>query len=1079
MLGRRPLRLAALASIVGGVGLTAPATFAQSPPATIAPVDPATPINPAAQVNPTAAATSESVIRGAVTDLSRGDVAAAIAGYRRAVHTLGAGANHPAAAALGSRLVAMGVDQTLLDLPPAAFKPLPAIGSASPEVASPSDAAAGEAVAGDDLPTWMTSGIRQAVATTDGDAGVRQMGGGGSKTTGNVVPVQYDTNTDAKADLGTVSAEEAVGRADGYFDAGMTLLSEGDQAGARREFLKAWEYEDQLDADRRQLLRDKLTLLQPRRLAPTTPAAEPSPLERAKLAEQEKTRRLYREVTSELASIEQTKTSAPMDAEEDLQALLTKVDGSDVSEDAKRALNVMVNRAIASQKQYIEANRADIQLELENASIKAEMAREDAMTAEIDEEVSALVEEFNSLMRERRFEEANVIAKQVQLLKPDDPIATSMYHNSRIGTWKALGEEVQGKKADAFLSRLHEVEEAAVAPVGDDQPLLMPEPSRWADISERRRGYGEGDDRMSEAEREIKAKLTMPVEVRYRNRPLGEVLDDLSALTGVPMVIDEPALSSVRVTAETPVTLQVNTSLRLKSALQLILERLELAYVIRNDVMMITSREESRGALVPKTYKVSDLVTPIPDFPTSYEDGLAGALRAAYQMTNPTANVQMMPVSMTDMAMAQSPNAAASNPAVLGQYNAMGSQGGFGMGGPVSGSPAGGGAAFADFNSLIELITTTIEPDTWEQLGGSSTLFPYPQNLSLVISTTSDVHDQINDLLESLRRLQSLQITIEVRFITLADSFAEEIGVDFDLQFDDNLSEADFFSEDNGPSVSFGINADNTLTDDFDIQINQSLSTPAPLGITTSPTTLGFAILSDIEAFFFLSAAQTDNRSNIMQAPKVTLFDGQLASIQDITQRPFVTSITPVVGDFAVAQQPIITVLNEGTQLSVRGTISNDKRFVRLTLVPFFSQIGPIDTFTFEGRQSSRRNSQDQTDTNGDGVVDENDEVDTEDEFDIVEGTTVQLPQFAFTSVSTTVSVPDGGTILLGGIKRLSEARAENGVPILSKIPYVSRLFRNQAAARDARSLMLMVTPRIIIQEEEELAQTGFDPRRN
>jgi len=88
------------------------------------------------------------------------------------------------------------------------------------------------------------------------------------------------------------------------------------------------------------------------------------------------------------------------------------------------------------------------------------------------------------------------------------------------------------------------------------------------------------------------------------------------------------------------------------------------------------------------------------------------------------------------------------------------------------------------------------------------------------------------------------------------------------------------------------------------------------------------------------------------------------------------------------------------------------------------------------------------------------------------------LPQFAFTSVSTTVSVPDGGTILLGGIKRLSEGRTERGVPILSKIPYISRLFRNVAIARDASSLMLMVTPRIIIQEEEELAQTGFDPTR-
>jgi general secretion pathway protein D len=37
-----------------------------------------------------------------------------------------------------------------------------------------------------------------------------------------------------------------------------------------------------------------------------------------------------------------------------------------------------------------------------------------------------------------------------------------------------------------------------------------------------------------------------------------------------------------------------------------------------------------------------------------------------------------------------------------------------------------------------------------------------------------------------------------------------------------------------------------------------------------------------------------------MQAPKVTLFNGQNAFISDTTQRPFVTSVVPVVGDFAV-----------------------------------------------------------------------------------------------------------------------------------------------------------------------------------
>jgi Flp pilus assembly secretin CpaC len=81
---------------------------------------------------------------------------------------------------------------------------------------------------------------------------------------------------------------------------------------------------------------------------------------------------------------------------------------------------------------------------------------------------------------------------------------------------------------------------------------------------------------------------------------------------------------------------------------------------------------------------------------------------------------------------------------------------------------------------------------------------------------------------------------------------------------------------------------------------------------------------------------------------------------------------------------------------------------------------------------------------------------------------TVQQPIVEFINVGTTVSVPDGGTVLLGGIKRLREGRTMAGVPILNKIPYVSRLFKNTGVGRETESLMMMVTPRIIILEEEE-----------
>ena len=50
--------------------------------------------------------------------------------------------------------------------------------------------------------------------------------------------------------------------------------------------------------------------------------------------------------------------------------------------------------------------------------------------------------------------------------------------------------------------------------------------------------------------------------------------------------------------------------------------------------------------------------------------------------------------------------------------------------------------------------------------------------------------------------------------------------------------------------------------------------------------TLGFAILSDIEAYFFIQAAQGDKRSNILQAPKVTLFNGQQAFVSEPRTAP-------------------------------------------------------------------------------------------------------------------------------------------------------------------------------------------------
>ncbi|MEO1528456.1 MAG: hypothetical protein AAFX06_23785, partial [Planctomycetota bacterium] len=574
------------------------------------------------------------------------------------------------------------------------------------------------------------------------------------------------------------------------FQNGMAALKKGDKETARKNFVEAWKNESQLDLTTKAQLKDKLTLLQPTRLPSSGGDTEMTAIEKADLQTQEATRRLYREITNELAKAAESKETAPLDALDSLNRLRRKVDGATIDENSRRTLALMVDRELEKQKQYVEINRVKIEQDLQNDAIRSELANEAAMTERIDDEIKTLVDNFNELIEERRYSEAEVVAKQVGELKPGSTIATNMFHKARFAARDLQLREIQAGKEELFALGLMDVERSGSKIDGmiDGQPLVMPDPKTWHDLSLRRTRDTEtlfG----SVQEQQIKAGLLNNVSVQYTNRPLGEVIADLSALTGLPIVLNERAMAAVNVTRDEPVNLNLQREIQLKSALNLILNELDLAYVIDNDVLNITSAEAKRANVITKVYKVADLVTPIPNFTTSYEDGLAGALLAAHQMTNPRMDVQMMPVSAMGLASNQAnmmqPSKMGSN--MLGQYAPGGAQGGFGPQNPPSG--AGGGGAFADFDSLMNLIQTTVEPDTWEALGGSSTMAPYPQNLSLIISTTSDVHDRIVDLIESLRSLQNLQITIEVRFITLADSFFEQIGVDFNVQFDDNVTQ--------------------------------------------------------------------------------------------------------------------------------------------------------------------------------------------------------------------------------------------------------------------------------------------------
>ncbi|HUT88099.1 MAG TPA: hypothetical protein VMY37_01260 [Thermoguttaceae bacterium] len=878
------------------------------------------------------------------------------------------------------------------------------------------------------------------------------------------------------------------------FQQGEAALMAHDTARANEYFRQAADYRDQLDPITAQQLQERLQMLSPGAAGPPAP----SMIDQAAAAQ----RSLYQQVAVDVAHQEgeakALRQTDPKGALALLDETRRKVEAAGLEPTARDRLLVRVDRSLAEMQQYIEQNRARIDLEERSQRTREDIDRERQMTFDVQEKLALCVEEYNQLMDEERFAEAEVVAKRAAELDPDNPLTLQLLTTSRLVRHHFSNLDLRAQREEGFWEQMHGVELAAI-PRNDMEPYVFGDAREWEALSLRRQAWtAEHGRRRTEGELEIEQKLKTPVLLEFDSAPLSQVMDYLARMAAVNLHLDPQGLADEGITTDDPITINLSQEISLKSALNLILEPLHLSYVIKDEVLKITSEQYRDGDLYQQVYNVADLVVPIPNFVPSTGMGLAGAYHDALGSVGFGGQGPFGGIG-SPLAVVASRSGARNNAMISPTVLAQMPTGQAGTSSPGSmpmgfGGPGGlGGGAMADFDSLIELITTTVAPESWDDVGGPGSIAPFETNLSLVVSQTQEVHDQLVDLLEQLRRMQDLQVTIEVRFITLNDNFFERIGIDFDFDIDDDVDRpfqvfgrvvggddedrdpgtepvrdtAD--TDHNNPSsVTVGLSSPGVFSADLDIPFQQNsfgLAVPQFGGFdATAGAQLGFAILSDIEAFFFVSAAQGDRRSNILQAPKVTLFNGQQAFVSDTSQSPFVISVIPVVGDFAAAQQPVIVVLSEGTFLTVQAVVSDDRRFVRLTVVPFFSRIGDVETFTFEGSQTTTVNSSQQGDqeTPNDNTSSSSGGTTTRS------GTTVQLPTFSFVTVTTTVSVPDGGTVLLGGIKRLSEGRNEFGVPILNKLPYVSRLFKNVGIGRETQSLMMMVTPRIIIQEEEE-----------
>ena len=66
------------------------------------------------------------------------------------------------------------------------------------------------------------------------------------------------------------------------------------------------------------------------------------------------------------------------------------------------------------------------------------------------------------------------------------------------------------------------------------------------------------------------------------------------------------------------------------------------------------------------------------------------------------------------------------------------------------------------------------------------------------------------------------------------------------------------------------------------------------------------------------------------------------------------------------------------------------------------------------------------------------------------------------------MTVPDQGTVLLGGQRLVTEFEIETGVPVVSKIPILNRFFTNRIESKEEQTLLILIKPTILIQSEQE-----------
>ncbi|GEM_PF-745636 len=733
----------------------------------------------------------------------------------------------------------------------------------------------------------------------------------------------------------------------------------------------------------------------------------------------------------------------------DSAAVARQTDANLFNQDELKAFDTTLAQVQVELKQAQQTFEASEKQRLAEEAQRVSEARQAALDTERRATVAALIKDARRYISQNKYREAMATIDQIVAVDPTNDYATGvrpLVEDRFLLQEQAQYREQYKRNLTKYLNRAEEQQ----IPYDD----IYRYPTNWPEISDDRDKLVLEEQGLGEQDRVVRAALEkkQPL-VRFDGTPFDEVIDLLRDTSGVNILVNWKQIEQSGIDRKAPVQARLR-DVKLAKVLDVVLAQVstdpvnKLTYTVDEGVITISTTAELSNNVVTRVYEVTDLM---PDITATMNGGgnggggggniggTSGGGNTGGGNRGGGGNTGGGGRSSGGGGGGRSSGGGGGGGRSSGSVGGSGGGsnlfGGGGSGGGGGGNGGNGGNTSATMDDITDLIVNTVDVNTWDTAGGTGSIRPFYPNLQLIISQTPEVHRNIENLLAKLRERSAIQVNVETRFLTVSRSFLEDVGMDFQATYTPN---SDKWTPINIASASSLFTA------------APQTGVPGSLGAQAPAIRVDGAYLDDFQVSFIIRATQATVSQSVVTAPRVTVFNGGTAYVNVSTDRNYVSGFdaSTVPG---VTGAPQISTVSDGVYLEVSAFVSHDRKYVRLQLFPTLTKLLGIDLFTFQQSASAVAGNT--------GTV--------------VSSPTlsVQQPVTQTIDLAADVSVPDGGTVLLGGQTIAGEIEREMGVPILSKLPIIKRFFTNRSMAKDESILLILVKPTIIISSEQERKQ--------